>query len=198
MREMQEDGGEELYQEPEIVPLVPGFMQDQKEGLTGASRGTAYHKLMELLDFTRQYTEAALKNAVHDFEKKKKMTSEMAACIRISDILLFLESSSGKRMSAAAGKGKLWREQPFVLGVEPGSQEKEVILVQGIIDAYFEEKDGIVVLDYKTDKVKSAEQLKERYHAQLEYYAQALEGLLEKPVKEKIIYSFTLREEIRL
>ena len=209
MREMQEDGGEELYQEPEIVPLVPGFMQDQKEGLTGASRGTAYHKLMELLDFTRQYTEAALKNAVHDFEKKKKMTSEMAACIRISDILLFLESSSGKRMSAAAGKGKLWREQPFVLGVdadqvypgfsgEPGSQEKEVILVQGIIDAYFEEEDGIVVLDYKTDKVKSAEQLKERYHAQLEYYAQALEGLLEKPVKEKIIYSFTLREEIRL
>ena len=137
------------------------------------------------------------------------MTSEMAACIRISDILLFLESSSGKRMSAAAGKGKLWREQPFVLGVdadqvypgfsgEPGSQEKEVILVQGIIDAYFEEKDGIVVLDYKTDKVKSAEQLKERYHAQLEYYAHALEGLLEKPVKEKIIYSFTLREEIRL
>ena len=209
MREMQEDGGEELYQEPEIVPLVPGFMQDQKEGLTGASRGTAYHKLMELLDFTRQYTEAALKNAVHDFEKKKKMTSEMAACIRISDILLFLESSSGKRMSAAAGKGKLWREQPFVLGVdadqvypgfsgEPGSQEKEVILVQGIIDAYFEEEDGSVVLDYKTDKVKSAEQLKERYHAQLEYYAQALEGLLEKPVKEKIIYSFTLREEIRL
>ena len=111
-------------------------------------------------------------------------------------------------MSAAAGKGKLWREQPFVLGVdadqvypgfsgEPGSQEKEVILVQRIIDAYFEEEDGIVVLDYKTDKVKSAEQLKESYHAQLEYYAQALEGLLEKPVKEKIIYSFTLREEIR-
>ena len=136
------------------------------------------------------------------------MTSEMAACIRISDILLFLESSSGKRMSVAAGKGKLWRAafctgggcRSGLSGIfgEPGSQEKEVILVQGIIDAYFEEKDGIVVLDYKTDKVKSAEQLKERYHAQLEYYAQALEGLLEKPVKKKIIYSFTLREEIRL
>ena len=64
-------------------------MQNQKVGLSGASRGTAYHKLMELLDFTRQYTKAALKNAVHDFEKEKKMTSEMAACIRISDILLF-------------------------------------------------------------------------------------------------------------
>ena len=207
--EMQEDRGEEMYQEEEIVPLVPEFLQDQKEGLTGASRGTSYHKLMELLDFTREYTKATLEKAVKDFEKQKKVTSEMAASIRISDILLFLESGSGKRMSEAAVKGKLWREQPFVLGVdadqiypgfsgESGSQKKEVILVQGIIDAYFEEEDGIVVLDYKTDRVKSAEQLKERYHAQLEYYAQALEGLLGKPVKEKIIYSFTLREEIRL
>ena len=207
--EMQEDRGEEMYQEEEIVPLVPEFLQDQKEGLTGASRGTSYHKLMELLDFTREYTKVTLEKAVKDFEKQKKMTSEMAASIRISDILLFLESSSGKRMSEAAVKGRLWREQPFVLGVdadqiypgfsgESGSQKKEVILVQGIIDAYFEEEDGIVVLDYKTDRVKSAEQLKERYHAQLEYYAQALEGLLGKPVKEKIIYSFTLREEIRL
>mgnify|MGYP004503267737 CR=1 FL=1 len=207
--EMQEDRGEEMYQEEEMVPLVPEFLQDQKEGLTGASRGTSYHKLMELLDFTREYTKATLEKAVKDFEKQKKMTSEMAASIRISDILLFLESGSGKRMSEAAVKGRLWREQPFVLGVdadqiypgfsgESGSQKKEVILVQGIIDAYFEEEDGIVVLDYKTDRVKSAEQLKERYHAQLEYYAQALEGLLGKPVKEKIIYSFTLREEIRL
>ena len=207
--EMQEDRGEEMYQEEEIVPLVPEFLQDQKEGLTGASRGTSYHKLMELLDFTREYTKATLEKAVKDFEKQKKVTSEMAASIRISDILLFLESGSGKRMSEAAVKGRLWREQPFVLGVdadqiypgfsgESGSQKKEVILVQGIIDAYFEEEDGIVVLDYKTDRVKSAEQLKERYHAQLEYYAQALEGLLGKPVKEKIIYSFTLREEIRL
>ena len=207
--EMQEDRGEEMYQEEEMVPLVPEFLQDQKEGLTGASRGTSYHKLMELLDFTREYTKATLEKAVKDFEKQKKMTSEMAASIRISDILLFLESGSGKRMSEAAVKGRLWREQPFVLGVdadqiypgfsgESGSQKKEVILVQGIIDAYFEEEDGIVVLDYKTDRVKNAEQLKERYHAQLEYYAQALEGLLGKPVKEKIIYSFTLREEIRL
>ena len=207
--EMQEDRGEEMYQEEEIVPLVPEFLQDQKEGLTGASRGTSYHKLMELLDFTREYTKATLEKAVKGFEKQKKMTSEMAASIRISDILLFLESGSGKRMSEAAVKGKLWREQPFVLGVdadqiypgfsdESGSQKKEVILVQGIIDAYFEEEDGIVVLDYKTDRVKSVEQLKERYHAQLEYYAQALEGLLGKPVKEKIIYSFTLREEIGL
>ena len=70
------------------------------------------------------------------------------------------------------------------------------ILVQGIIDVYFEEADGLTVLDYKTDRVKTADELKEKYYAQLDYYAEALEKLTGKPVKEKIIYSFTLGEEI--
>ena len=82
--------------------------------------------------------------------------------------------------------------------IYPGDRSGETILVQGIIDVFFEEEDGLVVLDYKTDKVRSAGELKEKYHAQLDYYAQALEQLLEKPVKEKIIYSFTLREEIKV
>ena len=55
----------------------------------------------------------------------------------------------------------------------------------------------LVVLDYKTDRVQSAKDLKEKYHAQLEYYAEALELLLGKRVKEKIIYSFTLKQEIK-
>ena len=61
----------------------------------------------------------------------------------------------------------------------------------------FEENGELVVLDYKTDRVRKAEELREKYHAQLDYYAEALEQLLKKPVKEKIIYSFTLQEEIR-
>ena len=68
--------------------------------------------------------------------------------------------------------------------------------MQGIIDVYFEEEDGLVVLDYKTDQVKSRKELAEKYHAQLEYYAHALSQLTGKTVKEKIIYSFTLKEEI--
>ena len=72
-----------------------------------------------------------------------------------------------------------------------------MILVQGIIDVCFEENGELVVLDYKTDRVRKAEELREKYHAQLDYYAEALEQLLKKPVKEKIIYSFTLQEEIR-
>ena len=106
-------------------------------------------------------------------------------------------------MACAAKAGKLYREQPFVLGVKaeeiyPDGEDGETILVQGIIDAYFEEEDGLVVLDYKTDRVRAGEELREKYHAQLEYYAEALEKLLLKPVKEKIIYSFALRQEIIL
>ena len=141
----------------------------------------------------------------------------MADCIRTKDILAFLNSESGRRMTQAAGNEKLRKEQPFVLGVaaseiypeiypdiQKRSQEtdenrkEETILVQGIIDVWFEEEDGLVLLDYKTDRVRNASQLKELYHAQLDYYAQALEQLLEKPVKEKIIYSFALKEEIIL
>ena len=127
----------------------------------------------------------------------------MAECIRTEDILGFLKSPAGQRMKEAAGKRKLWKEQPFVLGVDareiyPQEQEGEQILVQGIIDVYFEEEDGLVVLDYKTDKIFRAEELAEKYHAQLDYYGKALEQMTEKKVKEKIIYSFTIRQEIEV
>ena len=123
--------------------------------------------------------------------------------IRPEEILKFLESSCGRRMKQAAGNRRLYREQPFVLGIEAGEvypqeQEGELLLVQGIIDVWFEEEDGLVVLDYKTDQVDSPEELTEKYHAQLDYYARALEQLTGKKVKEKIIYSFTLKQEIRL
>lgn len=195
-----EEAGEEMYQEPDIVPLIPRFLTEE-ETLTGASRGSAYHKLLELLDFTEEYDEQKLTQAITEYRTAGKLTEEMADCIRTRDILHFLGCESGRRMKAAAEQGKLYQEQPFVLGVPseeiyPEDQSGETILVQGIIDVYFEEPDGLVVLDYKTDQVRTADELKEKYHAQLDYYAQALEQLTEKPVKEKIIYSFTLREEI--
>ena len=72
------------------------------------------------------------------------------------------------------------------------------MLIQGIIDVFFEEEDYIVVADYKTDRVETAEELIRRYQVQLDYYAQALERLTGKSVKEKLIYSFALSREIRL
>ena len=106
-------------------------------------------------------------------------------------------------MTRAARKGLLWKEQPFVLGIpmedvypEMKGGEQETVLVQGIIDVYFEEPEGLVVLDYKTDRVRNEEELREKYQAQLEYYARALEQITGKRVQEKAIYSFTLGKEI--
>lgn len=216
---LSEEPGEEMYEEPVVVPLIPEFLKEE-EGLTGASRGSAYHKLLELLDFTADYgvkkgndgiessgedgqSEEKLAGAVEKLRQEGRLTDEMAECIRPRDILQFLGCKSGMRMAAAARKGKLYKEQPFVLSMDaselyPEDKSGEKILVQGIIDVYFEEPDGLVVLDYKTDKVKAGTELKEKYHAQLEYYAQALEQLTGKHVKEKIIYSFTLVEEIEV
>ena len=198
----EEEAGEEMYEEPVVVPLIPEFLKEE-EILTGAPRGSAYHKLLELLDFTVDYDVENLIAAVQQLRQEGRLTDEMAECIRPKDILRFLGCRSGKRMADAARNGKLYKEQPFVLSVDaseiyPEDCSGEKILVQGIIDVYFEEPDGLVVLDYKTDKVRTGNELKEKYHAQLDYYAQALEQLTEKPVKEKIIYSFTLGEEIEV
>ena len=194
------EDGEMAYEEPDVVPLIPRFLQEETE-LTGASRGTAYHRLMELLDFSAQYDADTLREALHAFTEEGKMTQDMADCIRTEDILGFLKCPAGQRMSAAARRQRLFKEQPFVLGVDAREiyqkeQEGEQILVQGIIDVYFEEEDGLVVLDYKTDRIYQAEELKEKYHAQLDYYGKALEQMTEKKVKEKIIYSFTIKQEI--
>lgn len=208
LQETLEDGGfsEELgelsYEEPEVIPLIPKFLKEEEE-LSGASRGTAYHRLMELLDFRKEYTMESLREAIDIFLESGKMTQEMAGCIRKEDILSFLKTSTGRRMRECALKGKLRKEQPFVLGIDADevyeeAQEGETILVQGIIDVYFEEPDGLTVLDYKTDKVNKAEELAEKYHAQLDYYAKALYQAVGKNVKEKVIYSFTLQEEIRV
>ena len=199
---LAEEAGEEMYEEPVVVPLIPEFLKEE-EILTGAPRGSAYHKLLELLDFTVDYDVENLTAAVQQLRQEGRLTDEMAECIRPKDILRFLGCRSGRRMADAARNGKLYKEQPFVLSVDaseiyPEDCSGEKILVQGIIDVYFEEPDGLVVLDYKTDKVRTGNELKEKYHAQLDYYAQALEQLTEKPVKEKIIYSFTLGEEIEV
>ena len=199
---LEEEPAEELYKEAEVVPLLPGFLKEEAE-LSGASRGSAYHRLLELLDFRQQYNEETLGQEIERLAKEGRLSEDMAQCIRIADILGFLNCESGQRMHQAAARNQLRKEQPFVLGVKaeeiyPEEQSGETILVQGIIDVYFEEDGALTVLDYKTDKVRTALELKEKYHAQLDYYAQALEQLLGKKVKEKIIYSFTLKKEIQV
>lgn len=198
---LEEEAGEILYGEAEVIPLLPKFLQEE-EVLQGASRGTAYHKVLELLDYSRSYDERTLAAEISSFCKGGSLNEKMADCIKTEDILLFLQSDLGRRMHLASESQKVKKEQPFVLGVDAneiykGLLMQETLLVQGIIDAYFEEENELVVLDYKTDKVRTPEELTEKYHMQLTYYARALEQLTGKKVKEKWIYSFALQKEIR-
>lgn len=194
------DLGEEVYEEPDVVPLLPKFLQEE-ETLKGASRGTAYHRALELLDFTNVSDLSSVIRFLETCQEKGRITAKMADCIRAEDLLEFLDSPCGRRMRQAAKRKLLYREQPFVLGIDarefyPEEQEGEMLLVQGIIDAYFEEDGELVVLDYKTDRIFSPQELAEKYHAQLQYYARALEQMTGKKVKEKMIYSFTMKKEI--
>lgn len=199
---LEEEAGELVFDEADVVPLLPKFLQEEEE-LTGASRGSAYHRLLELLDFSKKYDEVTLKELIEEQKRSGKLSEEMCTSIREKDILRFLNTPVGERMHRAAVRGTLWAEQPFVLGIDAdelykGESLEETVLVQGIIDVWFEEDGELVVLDYKTDRVFKEEILREKYHTQLDYYARALEQLTGKCVKEKIIYSFTMQKEIEV
>ena len=199
----EDDREEALFLEPDIVPLVPDFVSGGAEEYRGAARGTAYHRLMECLDYTEVDSEKQIQKQITALTECKKMAYEEAQCIRIQDIMTFLHSEIGQRMKKAYGEHRLYREQPFVIAQNMKNIEKdwdgeETVLVQGIIDAYFIEDEEIVLVDYKTDKVRKGEEqhLIDLYHTQLEDYAQALERMLQKKVKETYIYSFTLGKMI--
>lgn len=194
------------YEQEEFQPLIPRFIEEKKEeGYTGAVRGTAYHRVMECLDYQKTENSDEIRRQIREFVDLKKMERREAESVKIRDIWNFVETDLGKRMKAAAGKNLLFREQPFVIArkaseLEPEWQCDENVLVQGIIDGYFIEDEEIVLVDYKTDYVRNGEEQKliDRYHVQLEDYAQALERMTGRKVKERYIYSFTLGKEILL
>lgn len=205
---MQEesDAAEELYPETDMVPLIPQFIQKTEEK-TGAARGTIYHTVMEWLDFEhlielRGAHVPKMKAELQTLVDAGKLSEEELRAVNPMDLLDLAESNLSERMAEAASRGELFREQPFVMGLPAsqvdGSDSDETILIQGIIDAFFYEDGQIVLLDYKTDYVRRASELREKYHAQLEYYEQALSMMTGKKVKEKLIYSFTLGEVIEV
>lgn len=196
----EEDEAEELYESEEVVPLIPAF-QDGGGAIKGAARGTVYHTFMENLDYHKK---DELEIQLEDLIRCGKMSRDEADAVRLSDVRRFLASEIGGRMERAAEAGTLHREQPFVLGVPADTIREdwtgeETVLVQGIIDAWFVEEDGkIVVLDYKTDRVSCMQELAERYGVQLDYYALALQRLTGREVKERVIYSFCLGKSLVL
>ena len=209
-----------LYEEEQVIPYLPKFLK-QDETVSGSDRGSAFHKVMELFDFKlltklddsacgKTEREALVRTELERMRTEGKLSQVYYDAVSVSKIAAFLESNIAKRMAAAARTGKLYKEQPFVLGLSADRlnesfPKEETVLIQGIIDAFFEEKGSYVVVDYKTDAVDNAGELVRRYQTQLDYYAEALEQLSGYRLTgegmrtaEKIIYSFKLGEEIRL
>ena len=201
----EEDADTLLYPSEEIVPYIPRFMSE-KEPISRAARGTAYHRALECLDFRELYHSEKVKEGLARLVEEGRMTQEQADVVRPYDIYAFARTPLAKRMSAARAREEFHTEQPFVIRMparelEIGCGSDEPVLIQGIIDAWFYEKNEngeneIVVVDYKTDCVKDGGELLKKYKKQLDYYQLTLERLTGKRVKEKIIYSFCLEEEI--
>ena len=168
----------------------------------GALRGTAMHRMMECLDYgalLEAFSEQELDRQLRELETEGRITADAARLVNTKKIWNFLQTDLAARIMQAHKSGKLFREQPFVMGLpahetDPMLHSEQLVLVQGIIDLYFEEADGLVLLDYKTDSVKEARQLLERYQTQMDLYARALFAATGKPVKEKRMYSFKLEE----
>ncbi|MEE3467368.1 MAG: UvrD-helicase domain-containing protein [Eubacterium sp.] len=206
---------------------LPSFMKETRHTYTGAERGTIYHQVMATIDFAglaemlsadgsgdgatgaadetvwTDAVERALDRVITD----KHLRSEERSVIDSGRLVTFFRSELGQRMIRAAGAGKLKREQPFVIHKKASEIDAKKyahypdtpVMIQGIIDGYFEEEDGIVLMDYKTDTIPSDKpyMLTERYRVQMKLYREALERLLDgKQVKECFLYSFHLGKSI--
>ena len=193
----------DLAQETPEEGYVPAFMRPEQEELKGAERGTAYHAVLERLDYKKTNSLKEVQDQIRDLCFQGKISEAVKNSVWPKDIYDFAVGSLGQRMKKAAAEGLLKREQPFVIAVPASSvkedyRSEEEILVQGIIDACFEEEGDLVLVDYKTDRIPSGDprELTERYKIQLLYYQEALERMTGKKVKEKYIYSFYLKKAI--
>ena len=196
---------------------LPRFMKENKEKVyTAAEKGTITHHIMATIDFTAfdgmDVTSDAgwsdrLSAELDLLVEKGYLPAEERDVADEAAIVSFFRSDLGQRMIAAAGRGQLHREQPFTLSlpvaeVFPEAKdepEDTCVMVQGIIDGYFDEDGNIVLMDYKTDRVTKkdgADVLKDRYKTQLEWYRKALETTLGVNVTEKFLYSFSMKKEV--
>ena len=169
--------------------------------LTAAERGTALHTFLQYADWAAA---AASPEAERDrLVAERVLTRQQAAAVEIRRLRAFFGSELYQRIARA---DHLWREIPFTIEAAltqfglsaeeiaalPADAQGETMLIQGIADCVFEEDGGLVIVDYKTDRVASGDELIDRYHRQLELYALALRQTLDRPVRECLLYSFAL------
>ena len=173
--------------------------------LTAAERGTALHTFLQYADWP-----AAAADPERERERLVRrgfLTKQQADAVELHRLKIFFESDLYRRI---AGADALWREIPFTIEAPPTlldvsaeelaslppDAQGETMLIQGIADCVFEEDGQLVIVDYKTDRVASGDELVARYHRQLQLYALALRQTLDRPVRECLLYSFALGKTI--
>ncbi|MBQ7678527.1 MAG: helicase-exonuclease AddAB subunit AddA [Butyrivibrio sp.] len=186
---------------------TPRFIHEIS-GLSANTRGSAYHKVMELLDtqiweMAEDWDAERFRGWMAEQVRRGRMPAVYADAVVPEDVCRFVSSDLGRRLYSADREGRLYRERPFMMGVpaserDPALPAEETVLIQGIIDAWFIEAGEVVILDYKTDHVRQAQVLADRYRLQLDYYERALRAITGKPVRERLLWSFALGREIAL
>ena len=173
-------------------PLIQKMKAEGKN--IGAAIGDSYHHALAFYDYSKDISQLS------DF-----LSPEEYGLLNQEKLKKFLDSPLGQLFAKAYKENTLYREQHFMQEVEyeklfpkDGGDDVEKVILQGIIDAFIMEEEGIILVDYKTDRVKDGEELRNSYQKQIELYSKALEQILGKKVKRRVLYSFSLGEEVDL
>ena len=173
-------------------PLIQKMKAEGKN--IGAAIGDSYHHALAFYDYSRDISQLS-----------EFLSPEEYGLLNQEKLKKFLDSPLGQLFAKAYKENTLYREQHFMQEVkyeklfpEDGGDNVEKVILQGIVDAFIMEEEGIILVDYKTDQVKDREELKNRYQKQIDLYSEALEQILGKKVKRRVLYSFSLGEEVDL
>jgi ATP-dependent helicase/nuclease subunit A len=209
-REMSDEqsGTELLSKFKKSITKRPKFMQEKS--LSPAERGTALHMVMQHVDLTKPVTTENVESQVGRMVNDELLTIEQAEVINTQLIVEFFESDLGKRIINAKVVN---REIPFTLSL-PASEvypawkdEDESVFVQGIIDCVFEDENGLVLIDFKSDGITDRYKggfiqakpiLEERYRLQINLYTKALEQIWKRKVNERYLFFFDGAHILRL
>ena len=185
---------------PRLRSLVKPKFLTSETALSGADRGTAIHLCLQYLDFSAQ-SEQEVKAQVEEMFTRRLLAREQADAVDTKAIAAFLQSDFAARIRKSTHVEREYRFsllRPMSDYVETAGDDR--LLLQGVVDCFFEENGGLVVLDFKTDRItrmQTAERAAQ-YRPQLEAYASALERIIEKPVREKVLYFFTTGEFVKV
>ena len=178
--------------------FIPNFMKEEK--ITAAEKGTLMHLVLQKLDLKKSYSMKEIESFVNNLYEKGIINKLQKDNVNTKKIYEIINSEFMKRVANAS---EIHKEMPFYTYIPANEvydiEEKDNILVQGIIDLYFIDEAGkLVLVDYKTDYVQNKEELIEKYKVQLEIYKKALEESLGKKVDEVYLYSIFFNEELKV